>query len=71
MQHTLVFIKQKLNHGGKLLRVGNTNKLLGAFAWCHDDVLQNVRHFPEFWDCDTTFGVTKEQRDLFLVVGID
>ena len=55
----------------KLLKVGNENKLLVAFAWCHDDELQNARKFPEFWACDTTFGVTKEQRNLFLVAGID
>ena len=55
----------------KLLKVGNTNTLLVAFAWCHDDELQNAIKFPELWACDTTFGVTKEQRNLFLVAGID
>ena len=42
-----------------------------AFAWCHDDELQNARKFPEFWACDTTFGVTKEQLYLFFIAGID
>ena len=55
----------------KLLQVGTNNKILVAFAWCHDDELQNARKFPEFWACDTTFGVTKEQRNLFLMAGID
>ena len=55
----------------KLLKVGNDDKLLVAFAWCHDDELQNAKKFPEFWASDTTFGVTKEQRNLYLVAGID
>ena len=42
-----------------------------AFAWCHDDGLQNARKLPEFCACDTSFSVTKEQRNLFLVAGID
>ena len=46
-----------------LLKVGNTNKLLVEFACCHDDELQNARKYPEFWAYDTTFGVTKEQRN--------
>ena len=55
----------------KLLKLYNTNKLLVAFAWCYDDELQNARKFPESWACDTTFGVTREQRNLFLIAGID
>ena len=27
--------------------------------------------FPEFMGCDTTFGVTREQRNLFLSAGVD
>ena len=61
----------KVESWRKLLKVGNTNKLLVAFAWCHDDELQNARQFPEFWACDATFGVTKEQRNLFLIASID
>ena len=55
----------------KLLKVGTNNKILVAFAWSHDDELKNAMKFPEFWACDTTFGVTKEQRNLFLMAGID
>ena len=46
MEHMLVCIKKKLNHGEKLLKVGNDNKSLVAFAWCHDDELQNTSKFP-------------------------
>ena len=55
----------------KILKFGNTNKLSVAFAWCYDHELQNARKFPEFWACDTNFGVTKEQRNVFFVEGID
>ena len=30
-----------------------------------------TKMFPEFLDCDVTFGVNKEQRNLFLLVGVD
>ena len=39
--------------------------------WCHDEELQLANMFPEFLACDVTFGVTKEQRNLFLIAGID
>ena len=55
----------------KLIKFGNTNKLSVSFAWCYDHELQNARKFPEFWACDTNFGVTKEQRNVFFVEGID
>ena len=63
--------QQEVESWRKLLKVGNSNKVLVAFAWCHDDKLQNARKLPECWACDTTFGVTKEQCNLFLVAGID
>ena len=63
--------KDEVETWRKKLKVGNDNKILVAFAWCHDDELQNAIKFPEFWACDTTFGVTKEQRNLFLMAGID
>ena len=44
----------------KLLKCGNTNKLLVGFAWYHDDELQNTRKIHELWAYDTTFDITKE-----------
>ena len=38
---------------------------------CSDDELRLANMFPEFLSCDVTFGVTKEQRNLFLFAGID
>ena len=54
-----------------LLRVGDSQKILVAFAWCHDEELRRVRMSPEFLACDTIFGVTTEQRNLFLFAEID
>ena len=53
------------------LKLKDDRTLLVAFAWCHDEELRLARMFPEFMACDTTFGVTKEQRNLFLFAGID
>ena len=55
----------------RLLQLHDETQLLVSFAWCHDDQLRLVRMYPEFIACDTTFGVTKEQRNLFLFAGID
>ena len=53
------------------LKVDRGEKILVAFAWCSDDELRLANMFPEFLSCDVTFGVTKEQRNLFLFAGID
>ena len=53
------------------LSVDRGEKILVAFAWCSDDELRLANMFPEFLSCDVTFGVTKEQRNLFLFAGID
>ena len=42
-----------------------------GFVWCHDEELRFCSMFSEFLGCDTTFGVTKERRNLFLIAGID
>ena len=42
-----------------------------AFAWCIDEDLRLSIMFPEHMAYDTTFGVTKEQKNLFVVDGID
>ena len=55
----------------RALKIKDDQSLLVAFAWCHDEELRLARMFPEFMACDTTFGVTKEQRNLFLFAGVD
>ena len=55
----------------KELKNGDHEELIIAFEWCHDEELPTSRIFPGFWGCDTTFGVTKAQRHLFLFACID
>ena len=54
----------------KELKVRDDEQLLVVFVWCHDEELRISRMFPEFWGCDKTFSVTKEQIHLFLFTGI-
>ena len=63
--------QQEVESWRLLLKVQDETTLLVAFAWCHDNELRLARMYPEFFACDTTFGVTKEQRNLFLFAGID
>ena len=49
----------------------NTNDILVAFGWAHDEELRNAEMFPEFLGIDVTFGVNKERRELMVVAGID
>ena len=44
----------------KLLKVHDETTLSVAFTWCHDNKLCLARIFPDFFACDTIFGVTKE-----------
>ena len=53
------------------LRIKDSDSILVAFAWCDDGEMRLARMFPEYWACDTTFGVTKEQKKLFLCAGLD
>ena len=55
----------------KKIGISGSKQLLVAFVWCHDDKFRITKMFPEFLPCDVTFGVNKEQRNLFLVVGVD
>ena len=55
----------------KELSIKDSNKILVAFAWCHDEALRLCQIFPDFLACDVTFGVTKERRNLFLLAGVD
>jgi hypothetical protein len=46
-----------------------SNNMLVAFAWAHDDEIRNVEMYPEMLGVDITFGVHRERRDLFLTGG--
>ena len=53
------------------LLVGDSQQILVAFAWCHDDELRNITMNPYFLAADMTFSVNKEQRNLYVIGGID
>ena len=55
----------------KALKLGDNHNILVAFTWCSDEDLRMTGMFPEYMACDTTFGVIKEHRNLFVVAGID
>ena len=55
----------------KKLLVGDEQQILVAFAWCHDDELRNIRMHPYFLAGDMTFSVNREQRNLYVIGGID
>ena len=42
-----------------------------TFAWCHEEELCLTKMLPDFLACGVTFGVNKEQRNMFLIVGVD
>ena len=46
-------------------------KILVALAWMHEENQRNIFMFPEVLSADVTFGVCKEQRNLFRIVGVD
>ena len=55
----------------KQLKIGDEDKILVAFAWCHDDEKRKMLMFPEFWATDMTFGLNIERRQLLTVAGVD
>ena len=63
--------KDSVNDWRDSLKLSETNDILVSFAWAHDDELKAAEMYPEFLAADITYGVNKEKRDLFLVVGID
>ena len=53
------------------LSLNDSNNVLVAFAWAHDEELKATEKHPQFLACDVTFGVNKQKGDLFLFAGID
>jgi hypothetical protein len=53
------------------IKLSNSNDVLVAFAWAHDDEIRNTEMFPELLGVDVTFGVNLERRELLLAGGID
>lgn len=46
-------------------------EILVSCAWIHDDERRLVHMYPEFLCFDTTFGLNRQRRSLFLAVGTD
>jgi hypothetical protein len=49
----------------------NSNEILVAFAFIHDEDLRLTRMFPEYIAADLTFGTNSQQRSLFISAGVD
>ena len=55
----------------KDLKFDDTDEILVSVAWCHDEERRKVEMFPEYLSFDTTFGLNRLRRSLFLAVGTD
>ena len=55
----------------KMLNVEDGKKILVAFAWTHNEEKRKAHMFPEVFSADVTFGICKEQRNLFRICGVD
>ena len=55
----------------KTLRIRDDQTMLVAFAWCSNKGLSLARMIPECMVYDTTFGVTSEQRSMFIIAAVD
>ena len=53
------------------MKIEDEDKILVAFAWCHDDEKSKMLMFPEFWATDMTFGLDIKRRQLLTVAGVD
>ena len=53
------------------LKFDDSEEILVSVAWCHDEEKRKVEMFPEYLSFDTTFGLNRLRRSLFLAVGTD
>jgi hypothetical protein len=53
------------------LKFDDSDEILVSVAWCHDEEKRRVEMFPEYLSFDTTFGLNRLRRSLFLAVGTD
>ena len=64
-------LSDEINNWRKMLKVDEGKKILVAFAWTHDEEKRKTHMFPEVFSADVTFGICKEQRNLFRICGVD
>ena len=48
------------------MKIGDAEKLLVLFAWCHDKEVNTATMFPDFWGCDTMFGLKFIKKTLYI-----
>ena len=75
-EKNLVTLDTKSNHEVEMWRKelvcdNDTREILVSCAWCHDHEKRKITMFPEYLAFDTTFGLNRQRRSLFLAVGID
>ena len=71
LRESLGFSEQSIKDWRDELSLKDSNHILVAFAWAHDEELKSTEMYPEYLAADVTFGVNRERRELFLVAGID
>lgn len=62
---------EEISQWRKDLQIGDGKKILVALAWMHKEHQRKVYMYPEVLCADVTFGVCKEQRNLFRICGVD
>jgi hypothetical protein len=62
---------EEIKNWRKMLNVNDGKKILMAFAWTHHEEKRKAHMFPEVFSADVTFGICKEQRNLFRICGVD
>ena len=55
----------------KQLMLTDSDELLVSCAWVHDEERRKASMFPEYLSVDTTFGLNKQKRAMFMAVGTD
>jgi len=55
----------------KELKLDDSNEILVAFAWSHNEEARLFSMFPEFIAADLTFGINRQRRPLFVMTGVD
>ena len=62
---------QEIESWRNTLKIDGGKKILVAFAWVHNEEQRKLFMFPEVLSADVTFGICKEQRNLFRICGVD
>lgn len=64
-------LEKEIENWRKSLHIDGGKRILVAFAWTHHEEKRKTHMFPEVFSADVTFGICKEQRNLFRICGVD